>query len=69
VGEILGKALSSLYEEGRFLGGYQYSLGDVTYIDLSMTAIFSGFSGREWILPWRDQDIYELQYHGGLIKD
>lgn len=67
VGEILGKALSSLYEEGRFLGGYQYSLGDVTYIDLNDGDI-SGFSGREWILRGETK-IYELQYHGGLIKD
>jgi hypothetical protein len=66
-GEILRKALSSLYEEGRFLGGYQYSVGDITYIDLNDGDI-SQFSGREWMLRGETK-VYELQYHGGLIKD
>ena len=67
VGEILRKSLSLLYEEGRFLGGYQHSVGDATYIDLNDGDI-SEFSGREWILHGETK-VYELQYHGGLIKD
>jgi hypothetical protein len=67
VGEILGKALSALYEEGRFLGGHQYSAGDTTYIDLNDGDV-SGFSGREWILRG-EAKVYELLYHGGLIND
>jgi hypothetical protein len=66
-GEILRKALSALYEEGRFLGGYQYSAGDITYIDLNDGDI-SQFSGREWMLRGETK-VYELQYHGGLVKD
>lgn len=67
VGEVLRKALSSLYEEGRFLGGYQYSVGDITYIDLN-DGDLSQFSGREWMLRGETK-AYELQYHGGLIRN
>ena len=65
-GQMIKASLSRMYTENRFLGGFQYSEGDLTYIDTSQGE-FTRFTGREWItrggIP-----AYELVYHGGLIK-
>ena len=66
-GQMIKASLSRMYTENRFLGGFQYSVGDFTYIDTS-EGEFTHFTGREWIQ--RDSiKAYELVYHGGLIKD
>ena len=66
-GGMIQASLSRMYKEERFLGGFQHSQGEFTYIDTSQGDV-SRFSGREWI----ERDgvkVYELVYHGGLIKE
>ncbi len=65
-GQILQQSLREMYKEGRFLGGFQYTIGNSTYVDTSEGDLRS-FIARESIL--RDGvKVYELVYHGGLIK-
>ena len=52
---------------GRFLGGFEHTTGDFIYSDTSQGEVAS-FSGREWISR-DDVKVYELEYHGGLIKE
>jgi len=66
-GQMIKASLSRMYTEGRFLGGFQYGEGDFTYFDTS-EGEFTRFTGREWIQ--RDgMKVYELVYHGGLVKE
>jgi hypothetical protein len=66
VGRILKKSLSTLYKENRFLGGFEYVDGCDAYYDTNEDNLDS-FTGKEWIE--RDHvRVYELVYHGGLIK-
>jgi hypothetical protein len=65
-GQIIKQSLSKMYLEGRFLGGFEYVVDGSTYTDKSQGDLES-FNGEEWI----DRDgnrVYELVYHGGLIK-
>ena len=65
-GQMIKASLSRMYAENRFLGGYRYSEGVFTYFD-SSDGELERFTGREWI----ERDglkVYELVYHGGLIK-
>jgi hypothetical protein len=65
-GQTIKASLSKMYEESRFLGGFSYTHGDYVYIDTS-EGEFTSFTGKEWIT--RDGEVvYELFYHGGLIK-
>ena len=66
-GQMIKASLSRMYRQGRFLGGFAYTENDLTYIDASEgSADF--FHGRELIR--REQEIlYELLYHGGLIRN
>ena len=65
-GQIIKASLSKLYEEGRFLGGFEHAVGAFVYIDTNDGDLTS-FTGKEWIV--RDNVlVYELVYHGGLIK-
>ena len=66
-GQIIKASLSLMYEEGRFLGGFEHVMDDgSTYVDTSEGAL-TAFRGEEWIT--RDGvRVYELVYHGGLIK-
>ena len=66
-GQMIQKSLSALYQEGRFLGGFQYTLGQDTYVDTNEGDTAS-FTGKEWITR-NGVKVYELVYHGGLIKD
>ena len=66
-GQVIQASLSAMYLEGRFLGGFQCPVGDFTYFDTSEGDVTS-FIGREWITRG-DVHVYELLYHGGLIKD
>lgn len=66
-GSVIQQSLSQLYRQGRFLGGWEYHLGNLHYVDTNEGHV-EYFTGREWI----DQDgdtVYELVYHGGLIKE
>lgn len=65
-GQILKISLSDMYKEGRFLGGFEYTTPDGIYTDTSQ-GDFTSFTGKEWITQ-AGIIVYELYYHGGLIK-
>ncbi len=64
--EVIRAALSALYAEGRFLGGFEMWHGDFHYADETIGAVGS-FSGVEWIIT-QGILVYRLDYHGGLIR-
>ena len=65
-GQIIKESLSLMYREGRFLGGFEHATENGVYTDTSQGDLES-FTGVEWII--RDNvKVYELLYHGGLIK-
>jgi len=66
VGMIIKESLSQMYREGRFLGGFEHKTASGMYIDTSQGSVAS-FLGKEWIAV-QDVKVYELVYHGGLIK-
>lgn len=66
-GEVIKVSLTKMYAEERFLGGFEHAAGDFTYYDTSEGDV-SFFTGREWITRGGEK-VYELVYHGGLIKD
>lgn len=66
-GQIIQESLSRMYQEGRFLGGFEHQVEDCTYTDTSQGDLTS-FTGMEWITR-DDLRVYELVYHGGLIKE
>jgi hypothetical protein len=65
-GGVIKSALTTLYGEGRFLGGFRWLAGDTTYTDTN-TGDLTHFEGREWI-DLRHERVYELIYHGGLVR-
>ena len=66
-GQLIKASLSRMYRERRFLGGFEHTENDLTYVDASEGKP-ERFHGREMIR--RGQTIaYELLYHGGLIRD
>lgn len=65
-GETIKAALSAMYAEGRFLGGFQWSGVHGTYIDRS-TGDVAHFHGREVIMV-EGREAYALDYFGGLMK-
>jgi hypothetical protein len=66
-GQIIQQSLRAMYREGRFLGGFEYDTGDDVYTDTSEGDV-AAFTGKEWITR-AGVRVYELVYHGGLIKD
>lgn len=65
-GGMIKRSLTRMYREGRFLGGFTHLDGELTYNDTSVGDV-AFFTGREWIE--RDGTlVYELHYHGGLIR-
>ena len=66
-GQIIQESLSRMYEEGRFLGGFEHATPLGTYVDASDGDVTS-FTGRERITR-EGVKVYELFYHGGLVKD
>ncbi|MBN1976870.1 MAG: hypothetical protein JW918_05665 [Anaerolineae bacterium] len=66
-GKIIKQSLSAMYREGRFLGGFEYDTGDGVYTDTSEGDV-TAFTGKEWITR-EGVRVYELVYHGGLIKE
>ena len=66
-GQIIQASLAELYRQGRFLGSFEHVTDNGTYLDTNLGDVAS-FTGREWIT--RDNvTVYDLVYHGGLIKD
>jgi hypothetical protein len=65
-GNILKKSLSQLYQQNRFLGGFELVDGSDAYFDTNEGKIDT-FTGKEWI-EREGVRVYELVYHGGLIK-
>ena len=66
-GHMIKVSLSRMYEEGRFLGGFEHIENDLTYVDTS-DGNPGSFRGLESIR--RGQEVaYELLYHGGMIRD
>jgi hypothetical protein len=66
-GQVIKSSLTEMYAKGRFLGGFEAVDGDCAYRDTS-TGDLSWFNGREWI-DRAGKIVYELYYHGGLIRD
>ncbi len=65
-GRIIKAALSALYREGRFLGGFDFQAPEGRYVDRSEGG-FDAFTGTECIFVG-DDEAYRLVYHGGLVK-
>ncbi|WP_200943901.1 DUF5680 domain-containing protein [Rhizobium sp. Leaf371] len=65
-GTVIRDALSALYRTGRFLGEYDHRSGIYDYTDRSTTNLES-FIGIERIHVG-ENEVYRLDYHGGLIK-
>ena len=66
-GQMIKASLFRMYKEGRFLGGFEHSEQGLTYVDTNTGAV-DCFRGREFIHRGQET-VYELDYHGGLIKD
>lgn len=66
-GRIIKESLSKLYLKGRFLGEFQNKTFMGVYFDTNEGDVLS-FRGLEWITV-QEQKVYELVYHGGLIKE
>jgi hypothetical protein len=66
-GHVIQVSLTRLYQEGRFLGGFEYTVDDLHYVDTN-EGDFQLFHGKEWI-EREGQIVYELRYHGGLVKN
>jgi hypothetical protein len=65
-GEIIKESLTQMYAEGHFLGGYEHQTGEYAYTDTN-TGDLTFFTGREWISR-SGVTVYELVYHGGLVR-
>lgn len=65
-GMVIQKSLSTLYREGRFLGGFTHLVEDLIYVDTN-AGEFRSFTGVERIYRG-DVETYRLDYHGGIIK-
>jgi hypothetical protein len=66
-GALIKSSLLKLYAEDRFLGGFEYTEGNLTYVDTNEGTV-EFFTGHEWISR-HGVRVYELVYHGGLIKE
>lgn len=66
-GKIIKQSLTQMYRQGRFLGGFEYDTRIGVYHDTNTGDLVS-FAGLEWITR-QGARVYELVYHGGLIKD
>ena len=65
-GETIKAALSAMYGEGRFLGGFVWEGPFGRYVDKSEGGV-GQFRGREVILVG-GVEAYALEYFGGLVK-
>ncbi|HZG14002.1 MAG TPA: DUF5680 domain-containing protein [Candidatus Bathyarchaeia archaeon] len=65
-GPVIKKSLSLMYEEGRFLGAFEHQDGTMKYVDTNQGDV-QLFTGKEWIEE-AGAVLYELVYHGGILK-
>lgn len=65
-GRLIKRALTQLYAEGRFLGGFSYQGDDLVYIDENNGTV-DRFTGSERISTSDGTLCYRLHYHGGRI--
>jgi hypothetical protein len=65
-GSIIQQSLTKMYAEGRFLGNFTCTSGEYTYQDTNQGNV-EYFTGKEWINR-NGIIVYELVYHGGLLK-
>ncbi len=65
-GATIKAALSAMYGEGRFLGGFEWAGEHGRYVDVSRGTV-ARFHGREAILV-DGAEAYALDYFGGLIR-
>ncbi len=65
-GQTIKAALSALYREGRFLGGFEWMGPFGHYVDRSEGSVAS-FRGRE-VIEVGGVEAYALDYFGGLVK-
>jgi hypothetical protein len=65
IGQMIKKSLTVMYGENRFLGGFEYTDGKLTYVDGNDGNVCA-FQGKEMI-NLDGELVYELAYHGGLI--
>ena len=66
-GAMIKSSLTRMYAEGRFLGRFEHAEGDLTYVDTNEGDV-QFFTGREWISR-AGEIVYELVYHGGIVKE
>ncbi|CDI08385.1 DUF5680 domain-containing protein [Agrobacterium pusense] len=65
-GMVIQRSLSTLYREGRFLGGFTHPVENLVYVDTN-AGEFQSFTGVERIYLGHFE-AYRLDYHGGVIK-
>lgn len=65
-GRVIKASLTQLYKEGRFLGGFEHHTEGYVYVDTNDGDV-RHFTGKEWIAQ-SGVVVYELVYHGGLVK-
>ncbi len=65
-GEMIKRSLTRLYLEGRFLGAFAHQEGALRYVDQNEGDV-RAFRGKEQISK-DDEIVYELVYHGGLLR-
>ncbi|CUX47266.1 MULTISPECIES: DUF5680 domain-containing protein [Agrobacterium] len=65
-GMVIQRSLSTLYREGRFLGGFTHPVENLVYVDTN-AGEFESFTGVERIYRGH-VETYRLDYHGGIIK-
>ncbi|MCZ7926710.1 UNVERIFIED_ORG: hypothetical protein QE446_002848 [Rhizobium sp. SORGH_AS260] len=65
-GMVIQRSLSTLYREGRFLGGFTHPVENLVYVDTN-AGEFQSFTGVERIYLGHFE-AYRLDYHGGIIK-
>ena len=66
-GRVIKESLTLLYRHGRFLGGFENETALGLYVDENEGDV-SHFRGMERI-ERKGEKVYELLYHGGLIRD
>jgi hypothetical protein len=65
-GRVIKRALTAMYAEGRFLGGFSYRQDGWVYVDESRGSV-ERFEGGERIETVGGTAAYRLSYHGGRI--
>ena len=66
-GAMIKSSLTKMYAEGRFLGRCEHTEGDLTYFDTNAGDV-QFFTGHE-LISRAGETVYELVYHGGIVKE